>query len=155
VAALWPVSSVAGTICDLGDPPMVPFHRFLGDCPPTISPARQPGSAELTVALVTDPPAWIEGGYFFMRATTADHRVAVHQRLTYEWEDPVGPLRPPASGVAYLPAGFYLVTVYGRSCGGNCGILDPPSYACDFPIRVAAGEAVAIEYDWRACEGPL
>ena len=134
---LIPWLAVAGTVCDTGVQSGVP--NTSGSCPRTVIPARGPSSALVRVNVATPGPGWIEGGYFFMRATTPDHRVVLEQRLET------------AVGEVYLQPGTYELTVYGRSCGGNCGFLDPPSFECTYPITLDANDLVSIDYNWAAC----
>ena len=106
-------------------------------CPPAVIPTQESDSAVISVELVSESPGWIEGGYFFMRATAMDDEVVLEQKLES------------ADGTAFLPPGRYEFTVYGRSCDGNCGYLDPPSSECTTPISVAANEKLTIAYDWN------
>jgi hypothetical protein len=130
-------------------------NYVLGNCPPTVIPPQESDSATLTIEVPNAFPGWIEGGYFYMRATTADGQVVMNQQMDYRWEGSGGPaasgVQPPlptAFGEAHLPPGSYSVTFYGRSCGGFCGFLDPPSFECTFSITVAANERIQADYDW-------
>ena len=62
-------------------------------CPPAVIPTQEPDSAVITVHLVSGSPGWIEGGFFFMRATAMDDEVVLEQKLES------------ASGTAFLPPG--------------------------------------------------
>ena len=132
-----------------------------GACPPTVIPPQRSDSARITVEVAHADPGWIEGGFFFMRATSLDAEVVLEQPLEFRFSGAEGPaasgVQPPpptARGEAYLPPGSYELTVYGRGCNANCGLaLGPPNYICEFPITVAANQHVTIEYDWNVCDG--
>jgi hypothetical protein len=126
-----------------------------GECPPTVIPPQESDSGLVRVEVANADPGWIEGGYFYMRATSPDDQVVLEQPLEFqfgEWESPAasGEVRPPptASGEAYLAPGSYELTIYGRNCNGNCGQLSPPSLECTLPITVTANDQLTIEYDW-------
>jgi hypothetical protein len=128
-----------------------------GPCPPTVIPPERPDSATVTVT-VNAQPSGMEGGHFFMRATSADGQVVAEQRLEFRRDEPAEPaasgVQPPpptATGEAYLPAGPYEFTVYGRNCSASCDFLMPPDDFCVFPIILAANQHLTIDYDGSDC----
>jgi hypothetical protein len=76
----------------------------------------------------------IEGQVAFVRAVANSGVVVLEQ--TFEW--------PHAEH--QLPVGTYQVTVYLRTCDGNCGNLDEPTLSCTADIFVEPGDIASIEY---------
>ena len=157
VMAVGPDPSMSGTVCFTEEPDE---SWTQGACPPAVVPPQRSDSAVITVEVVHGDPGWIEGGFFFMRANSPDGQVVLEQRLEFRFDEAAGPAAsgeqpppPTATGEAYLPPGDYAFTVYGRSCDGNCGFLDPPSHVCDYSITVAANQQLTIEYHWNICHG--
>ena len=74
-----PGISVWGTVCDTGGQDYAAYAP--GTCPRTVIPARHGNSALLTIEVESPRPEWIEGGYFFARATSSDHRIELEQRM--------------------------------------------------------------------------
>jgi hypothetical protein len=137
-----------GVVCYYADDPDDTYTS--GNCPPTVIAPQRSDSAKVTVEVVNGYPGWIEGGYFFVRATSPDGQVVLEKRLDTVTDEADPPPRW-ATGEEYLPPGSYEFTVYGRSCDANCGFLDPASYVCAFPITAAANEQLTIDYDWNDC----
>jgi hypothetical protein len=97
-------------------------------------PAAEQPSGELRIAEVHVPgaPFPIEGEFSYVRAEGGDGAPA-ERRL-----DPDGTLR------LRLAAGRYALSVWHRTCDGNCELLDPPSDRCEQTLDLAADEVVQL-----------
>jgi hypothetical protein len=99
--------------------------------------AEQP-SGELRIVEVHVPgaPFPIEGEFSYVRAAGDDGAPPAERRL-----DPDRPLR------LRLAAGRYTLSVWHRTCDGNCGLLDPPSDRCEQTLDLAADEVVKLRIE--------
>ena len=98
-------------------------------------PAGEQPSGELRIVEVHVPgaPFPVEGEFSYVRAAGDDGGPAVERRL-----DPEGTLH------LRLAAGRYTLSVWHRTCDGNCGLLDPPSDRCEQTLDLAADEVVKL-----------
>jgi hypothetical protein len=98
-------------------------------------PAGEQPTGELRIVEMHVPgaPFPIEGEFSYVRAEGDDGAPAVERRL--DQEGTLG-LR--------LAAGRYTLSVWHRTCDGNCGLLDPPSDRCEQTLDLPAGEVVKL-----------
>jgi hypothetical protein len=98
-------------------------------------PAAEPPSGELRIVEVHVPgaPFPIEGEFSYVRAAGDDGAPDLERRL-----DPDGTLR------LRMAAGRYALSVWHRTCDGNCGLLDPPSDRCEQTLDLHADEVVKL-----------
>jgi hypothetical protein len=97
-------------------------------------PAAEQPSGELRIVEVHVPgaPFPIEGEFSYVRVE-GDDGAPAERRL-----DPDSPLR------LRLAAGHYTLSVWHRTCDGNCGLLDPPSDRCEETLDLAADEVLKL-----------
>src|SRR5919199_3549405 len=97
-------------------------------------PTGEQPTGELRIVEVHVPgaPFPIEGEFSYVRAAGEDG-AAAEGRLDSE-----GTIR------LRLAAGRYTLSVWHRTCDGNCGLLDPPSDRCEQTLDLAADEVVKL-----------
>ena len=96
-------------------------------------PGEQP-SGELRIAEVHVPgtPFPVEGEFSYVRAE-GDSGASGDRRLGSD-----GTLR------LRLAAGQYALSLWHRTCDGNCGLLDPPGDRCAQTLDLRADEVVKL-----------
>jgi hypothetical protein len=99
---------------------------------------RVSGPAVVYVRQVQSGLIGNEGSFAYVRVVGADGNPAVTKRLSLPTEN------DPVEHVALrLNVGDYRLVSFQRICSGNCGLLGPPVYRCDYPLEVG-GETVAL-----------
>jgi hypothetical protein len=95
---------------------------------------RHPTS-ELRIVEVHVPgaPVPIEGEFAYVRVSAADGYSVAERRL-----DGGRPLR------LRVPPGRSTLSVWHRTCDGNCGFLDPPSDRCEATVALEAEEVLKV-----------
>jgi hypothetical protein len=102
-----------------------------GDKPQVVG--EQP-SGELRIVEVHVPgaPYPVEGEFSYVRVAGDEHRLGRDGTLHLR-----------------LAAGRYTLSVWHRTCDGNCGLLDPPSDRCEQTFDLAADEVVKLTIENR------
>jgi hypothetical protein len=97
-------------------------------------PGAQTGELRIVEVHVPGSPVPIEGEFSYVRVSAvANGSVVAERRL-----DGDHPLR------LRLDAGRYSLSVWHRTCDGNCGLLDPPSDRCEKTLEVPANDEVRV-----------
>jgi hypothetical protein len=103
-----------------------------GGAPPRPA-GEQPGELRIVEMTVPGSPIPIEGEFSYVRVSGEDGGSVVERRLDGEHE-----LR------LSLDAGRYTLSVWHRTCDGNCGLLDPPSDRCEEALVLSPQEVVLV-----------
>ena len=87
-------------------------------------------------------------------SSSATLRVTLNDRMTlrpvegYVWfvvlDGKAHPVPNRTATTLRTTSGRHLLTVYIRTCDGNCGYLDPPSHRCSLRVRVPARATVVL-----------
>jgi hypothetical protein len=93
---------------------------------------EQPGELRIVEVHVPGSPIPIEGEFSYVRLSPSDGP-AMEWRLSTAQE-----LRQ------RLAAGRYTLSVWHRTCDGNCGLLDPPSDRCEETLVLRAQELTRV-----------
>jgi hypothetical protein len=101
-------------------------------------PAGEQPSGELRIVEVHVPgaPFPIEGEFAYVRVAGDDGAPPAERRL-----DSDRPLR------LRLAADRYTLSVWHRTCDGNCGLLDPPSDRCEQTLDLSADEVLKLRIE--------
>jgi hypothetical protein len=89
------------------------------------------GELRIVEVHVEGAPFPIEGEFSYVRVAGENGARAAERRL-----DPDGTLH------LSLAAGRYTLSVWHRTCDGNCGLLDPPGDRCKQALDLPADEVV-------------
>jgi hypothetical protein len=94
---------------------------------------EQPGELRIVETNVPGAPIPIEGEFSYVRVSGEDGGSVAERRL-----DPGDALH------LSLAAGSYTLSVWHRTCDGNCGYLDPPSDRCEETLVLRAHEVTSL-----------
>jgi hypothetical protein len=103
-----------------------------GGAPPRPA-GEQPGELRIVETKVPGSPIPIEGEFSYVRVSGEDRDSVAERRLDGERE-----LR------LSLGAGRYTLSVWHRTCDGNCGFLDPPSDRCEEALVLSPQEVLRV-----------
>jgi hypothetical protein len=97
-------------------------------------PAGEQPSGELRIVevLVPGAPVPVEGEFSYVRAEGGDGAPAERR------------LDPERTLSLRLAAGRYALSVWHRTCDGNCDLLDPPGDRCEQMLDLRADEVVKL-----------
>ena len=93
------------------------------------------GEMRITEARVPGSPVPIEGEISYVRVRRAGGATIANTVLSYAGD----PLR------LRVGSGRYTVSIWHRTCDGNCGVLDPASDRCETVVAVRSNTKVLVE----------
>ena len=103
--------------------------------PPEVVPSTGPDAAVVSIKGSGSPPGWIEGGIFFVRAVSPSGATVLEQRFNWPGED------------VSVPPGVYQVTMFARSCDGNCDSLAAPTLSCTVDLLAEPSRTFVLAYE--------
>jgi hypothetical protein len=105
------------------------------DVPPEVVPPTGPDAAVMSIRGSGSPPGWMEGGIFFIRAVSPSGTTVLEQRFNWPSDD------------VPVPPGQYQVTLFARSCDGNCDSLSAPTLSCTLDLLAEPTRTFVLAYE--------